>query len=173
MREEALFLNGVFDNVLREILLIQEELPEHVMYMQPYSSEAIVHLRDHPPTPEHPVRLYISVTKDLPLVKYAAEIVGWDDKTGMSEDKRKVLRRVISTLQPDQTGLYDASQVEGRRSVNLLYVRRVQKLMKKSFNVSKLIKTSNGQPVSTGRTTAGGWTYVKLEDVEPQDQPEK
>jgi hypothetical protein len=170
MRQEAVFLNGVYEDVLREILLIQEELPEHVMYLQPYSSEAIVHLRDAPPTPEQPVRLYISVTDDLPTISYAAEIVGWDDKTRMSKNKHRVLSRVVWTLQPNETGLYDASHVEGKQSVNLLHVRRMQRL-KKPFIVAKLIKTGDGEPVSTGRTTSGGWVYVKLEEVEPQDQP--
>jgi hypothetical protein len=170
MRKEAVFLNGVYEDVLREILLIQEELPEHVMYLQPYSAEAIVHLREEPPTPEQPVRLYISVTDDLPTIKYTAEIVGWDDKTRMSKNKHRVLSRVVWTLQPNETGLYDASHVEGKQSINLLHVRRMQRL-KKPFSVSKLIKTSDGEPVSNGRTTAGRWTYVKLEEIEPQDQP--
>jgi hypothetical protein len=169
MRQEAVFLNGVYEDVLREILLIQDELPEHVMYLQPYSSETIVHLRDEQPTSEHPVRLYLSVTSDLPTIKYVAEIVGWDDKTRISENKRKVLSRIILTLQPNETGLYDASHIEGKQSINLLHIRRMQKL-KKPFSVSKLIKTSDGLPLSTGRTTAGRWSYVKLEEVEPQDQ---
>jgi len=68
MRSEALFINGVFESVIEEILLIQVHLPEHVMYMQPYASSPITHLRDDPPTPEDPVRVYISVTTDLPTL---------------------------------------------------------------------------------------------------------
>ena len=34
---EALFINGVYEGVLKEILQIQAELPEHIMYLQPDS----------------------------------------------------------------------------------------------------------------------------------------
>lgn len=163
MRSEALFINGVYEGVLEEILLIQTHLPEHVMYMQPYASAPIIHLRNDPPTPEDPVRLYISVTTDLSTVKYAGEIVGWDDKIKLSEGKHNALSRLIWTLQPTETGLYDASRVEGKLSVNLLHVRRIHQLTQ-PFSVERLTKTSDGQPVSPKRTTSGGWVYVKYEE---------
>lgn len=59
MREEALFLNGVYEDVLREILLIQKELPEQILFLQPYSSNTITRLRDDPPSVESPMRLLI------------------------------------------------------------------------------------------------------------------
>jgi hypothetical protein len=33
----ALFMNGVFESVLEEILQIQSVLPEQIMFLQPYS----------------------------------------------------------------------------------------------------------------------------------------
>ena len=165
LKDEALFLNGVYEEVLEEILQIQGELPEHIMYLQPYSSEPIVHLRDDRPSDEEPVLLYISITTDLSKVHYIAEIVGWDDKRQISPEKKNVLNRVIWALQPKETGLYDASRVEGKPSVNLLHVRRLRKV-DPPFPVSRLIKTTDGQSVSLGRTTAGGWVYVRRNAAE-------
>ena len=165
IRDEALFLNGVYEDGLKEILKIQSELPEHIMYLQPYSSSPIVHLRNDPPTHDSSVLFYISITTDLPMVHYTAEIVGWDDKPELSGKKKNVLNRVICTLQPGEPGVYDASRVEGKPSVNLPHIRRLRQI-DPPFSVSRLIKTSDGAPVSPGRTTAGGWAYVKKDLAE-------
>lgn len=167
IRDEALFLNGMYETVLENILEIQSALPEHIMYLQPYSSSPIVHLRDDRPSTEYPVLLYMSITTDLSMVHYTSEIVGWDDKRDISEKRKKALNRVISTLQPE-TGLYDASRVQGKPSVNLIHIWRLQR-MDPPFSVSRLIKTVDGSPVSPKRTTAGGWAYVKKE-IAPQDE---
>lgn len=160
MKNEALFINGVYESVLKEILLIQAELPEQILFLQPYSSGTISRLCNDPPTVDDPMQLFISVTTDLPTVRYSAEIVGWDDKRELSRTRRHVLNRLIWTLQPDEGGLYDASKVEGASSVNLLHIRRLREV-DQPFPVSRLIKTSNLRPVSEGRTTAGGWAYVQ------------
>ena len=164
MKSEALFLNGVYESVLEEILLVQGFLPEQIMFLQPYSSETIIHLRDDRPTVDDPMRLFLSITTDLPTVHYSAEIVGWDDKRELSEGKRNVLNRLIWTLQPDEDGLYDASRVEGKPSVNLLHIRRLHKITN-PFSVTELTKTSDNMPVSPGRKTAGGWVYVRNKDA--------
>jgi hypothetical protein len=164
MRPEALFLNGVYEDVLKEILQIQGTLPEHIMFLQPYRGEAIARLRDEPPSVDHPMRLLISLTTDLPTVHYAAEIVGWNDKRHLSEPKRRVLNRLICTLQPNEGGLYDAARGENTESVNLLHVRRVRRLSK-PFSVSQLVNAGDTQPVSDKRTTAGGWVYIKTENL--------
>lgn len=164
MKSEALFINGVFESVLEEILLVQRWLPEHIMFLQPYSSDPIVHLRDNPPTIDDPTHLFLSITTDLPTIHYAAEIVGWDDKRTLPEEKHDAVNRLIWTLQPGETGLYDASRVEGKQSVNLLYVRRLHKL-DQPFTVAELTKTTDGLPVSPDRTTAGGWVYVNDKDA--------
>ena len=80
VREEAIFINGVYRGVIEEILLVQEHVPEHIMFLQPHSAERIVHLADHPPSVEDRVRLFLSTTEELPIVRYTAEIVGWDNK---------------------------------------------------------------------------------------------
>ncbi len=160
MKPESLFLNGVFESVLEEILLVQRWLPEQIMFLQPYSSDPITHLRDDPPTVDDPWRLFLSITTDLPTVHYTAEIVGWDDKRTLSQEKHNAISRLLWTLQPSEGGLYDASRVEGKRSANLLHVRRLQQL-DKPFSVIELTKTSDNLPLSPDRTTAGGWSYVR------------
>ncbi len=138
MNTEALFLNGVYEGVLQEILAIQAALPEQIMFLQPYKDRAIARLRDHPPTVDNPMRLLMSLTSDLPTVHYRAELVGWDDKLQISEEKRRVLNRLIWTLQPNEGGLYDASRAIGGRSVNLLHVRRLRRLAR-PFSVGQLL----------------------------------
>ena len=160
MTLEALFINGVFDSVLQEILKIQSELPEQILFLQPYSSRPMRELRDRPPTAESPMQLFLSLPTDLASVHYTAEFVGWDDKRALSDRKRHTLNRIIRALQPNEGGLYDASPTGDRKSVNLLYIRRLQRL-EPPFPVGHLIKTSDGKPLSSGRTTAGGWAYVK------------
>ncbi len=162
MKSEALFINGVYESVLEEILHVQRWLPEYLMFLQPYSSRAITHLRDDPPSIDDPMRLFLSVTTNLPTVHHSAEIVLWDDKRTLSEEKRNVLNRLIWTLQPNEGGLYNESPVEGKPSVNLLSIRRLHKLAS-PFSVTELTKTSDDIPVSPDRTTAGGWAYVRVD----------
>jgi hypothetical protein len=105
----------------------------------------------------------MSVTSDLPTVQYVAEIVGWDDKRQLGERKRAALNRLIWTLQPKEGGLYDAARAGGQ-SVNLLHVRRVRKLAT-PFSVARLVNVTDGEFVSDRRATAGGWVYVKVENL--------
>ena len=164
MRTEALFLNGVYEDVVTEILQVQAVLPDHIMYLQPYKHEAIVRLREAPPTVDDPVILLLSLSRDLAVVHYVGEVVGWDDKRKLSDEKRQVLNRLIYTLQPNENGLYNASGAEGGESVNLLHVRRIRRI-EKTFEVTALVNANTGLPVSDGRATSGGWVYVKTEGL--------
>jgi hypothetical protein len=160
MKGEALFLNGVYHSVLEEILAVQAVLPEQIMFLQPYKSAAIARLRDDPPSVDDPMRLVISLTTDLPTVRYTAEIVGWDDKRRLPGTPRhRVLNRLICTLQPNEGGLYNLSTAEEGESVNLLHVRRLREV-RTPFSVSRLTKTE-GAPVSDQRATSGGWAYIQ------------
>src|SRR3954453_23746534 len=99
MKSDALSLNGVYQSVLHEILAVQAVLPEQIMFLQPYKSTAIARLRDDPPSVHDPMQLLLSLTNDLPTVRYAAEIVGWDDKRLLPGTPRhRVLNRLICTL---------------------------------------------------------------------------
>ena len=75
--------------------------------------------------------------------------------------KKQVINRLIAVLQPDEKELYNAAKSGTGESVNLLYIRRLQKL-DAPFSVAQLRKVSDGEQLSTGRTTAGGWPYVHL-----------
>jgi len=163
MRSQALFINGVFEGVLDEILEIQSQLPEQIMFLQPFAGKPMVELRNDPPTVDSPMTLFLSVTSDLATVSHAAEIVGWDDKRELSVEKRNVLNRLLYCLQPGEGGLYDAARTDEGKSVNLLHIRRLSKLPS-PFGVERLLKTSDGKPVSPNRSTSGGWSYVRLGD---------
>jgi hypothetical protein len=158
LKREALFINGVYEDVLKEILRIQEHLPGHIMYLQPYSASAIRHLHDSPPSSEDAVELYLSTTTDLGHISYRAEIVGIDDKTTLTVEKRNALNRVIWCLQPNETGLY--TDANGEKCVNLLHIRRLQHVTP-AVPVTQLVKTADGTPIAGVRTTAGGWSYVR------------
>ena len=161
MKNTGLFLNGVYESVLVEILAVQTALPEQIMFLQPYKSKAIAQLRDDPPSVDDPMYLVISKTKDLPTIHYTAEIVGWDYKRQLpGTERHRVLNRLICTLQPNEGGLYNLSQSEsGDASVNLLHIRRLRKISK-PFPVSQLTKSEGGS-VSDQRATSGGWAYIQ------------
>ena len=160
MRDEALFLNGVWASVLEDILEIQRHLPEQILYLQPYKSDRIVHLAENPPSVDDPVRLFASVTDDRANVHYTGEIVGWDDKRTLKGPKLTLLNRIIYAFQWTEDGVYEYAYEDSPRScVNLLYVRRMQKLSM-PFSVDQLTNSNTGKPLSTNRTTSGGWVYV-------------
>jgi soluble P-type ATPase len=158
MATRALFINGIYEIVLTDILEIQSALPEHVMYLQPYAGKLIRQLHDNPPTADAPVELYMSTTDRLGEVQYAAEIIAIDEKESIVEARRLVLDRVIRVLQPTEAGVF--ASVDGRESVNLLHVRRMRKLAE-PIPVTSLVKTSDDSPIAGARATAGGWSYVK------------
>ncbi|HEY9894658.1 MAG TPA: hypothetical protein V6D34_04475, partial [Candidatus Sericytochromatia bacterium] len=162
----ALFINGVYESVLEEILQVQALLPEQIMFLQPYSGYGIKALRKNLPSVESPMRLFVSITDDLATIRYQAEIVGWEDKQVLPEIKKQVINRLIATLQPGEKELYDAAKSGTGKSVNLLYIRRLQKV-RSPFSVEQLRKESDGKPLSPARTTSGGWSPVKLEVLLP------
>ena len=75
MSAYALFINGVFRNVLEEILEALAKEPGRIYYLQPHSGSPIVGLQKDPPSESLRVPLYMSTTDDLKSVSYKAEIV--------------------------------------------------------------------------------------------------
>ena len=165
MRDCAIFLNGVFENLLQQILRIQGRLPEHVMYLQPYSGSRIVLLDEHPPSTADPVQLFLSTTEKLSEVAYTCEIVRWEDKRELKEYRIAQLNRTLSEFQPTEEGIYGLGEPGKPDMVNLLHVRRMKKLAT-PFSVSELRNIKDQQPLSTNRSRAGGWTYIVPPDVE-------
>jgi hypothetical protein len=75
--EKALFINGVYEDVLDEIIKSQNKNPGKTFYLQPYSESAIKRLQQIPPTIDIPLPLYISTTAQLNQICYSADIIGW------------------------------------------------------------------------------------------------
>ena len=161
MSDWAIYMNGVYRKPLEDILDAQSQHPELTLYLQPYGGRAIARLRDNIPSPEVPVTLYASTTDDLRNVSYTADIVGWEDKTTMSQARREELSKVIKEFQPTEgrgdDRIYNASK--NSPSLNLLHVRGMVKL-DEPFSVKELIKISDGEPLGL-RTRAGGFAYVR------------
>lgn len=68
MRQQALFINGVFESVFHEILETQSDLPEQILFLQPFGGKTIIGLRDSPPAVDDAMRVFFSTTNDLPNV---------------------------------------------------------------------------------------------------------
>ena len=160
MSEFSIFFNGVYSSVLEEILLVQESLPEQILFLQPYSGQLIRRLADSPPTTRRPVPAFISTSDRLQDVTYRTEIVGWDDKRSLAETKKKVLNRLIWTLQPEEAGLYERAREGGPLCANLLHVWKTSRVSS-PIRVSSLVSVQTGLPLSEGRTTSGSWVYVE------------
>lgn len=158
MRNYALFINGVYEEVLQDIVTVQEQLPEQILFLQPHSKDRIVWLADNPPSVNDSVRVFMSLTTDLPTVHFTGELVGWYDKDALTEDELMVMNRIIYIFQQTEPGIYLA--LNNKPIKNLLLVWRLRRLSQ-PFSVEELIKISDVFPVSPDRTTAGGYSYVK------------
>lgn len=159
--QQALFTNGVFRNVVEEIIQAQENDPNLVSYLQPHSSERIKKLALSPPSPAQPVRLYISTTDNLANICYTADIVGWENKKKISPERRNILNAHMTKYQPVEKEIYETAK--GKDCVNLISIRNMRK-MANPFLISNLIKVSDGYPHKV-RTQSGRWSYVyKLPD---------
>lgn len=157
MSLNGIFINGVFAEVLRDICKVQNFVPDQILYLQPFAGKRIVELSDNPPSTDSAVRLFLSLTDDLPTVRYTGEIVGWDDKRGLVGSRREIIDKVIRRFQPTEEGIYPI--VRGVECVNLISVWRMRELLK-PFSVTELIKVSNNQPYSANRQQAGSWSHV-------------
>ena len=157
---EAIYVNGIFASVLKEILVSQERRPGETFFLQPYESRYYAELRKSPPSPEQPIRFYASTSDDLNNVHFVADLVGWEDKTALSAGRRREVEEFLARYQEDEGGLY----VKGREdssgeAVNLLSIRNLHELSA-PFNISELIKESDSVPLKP-RTRSGGLSYVR------------
>jgi 5-methylcytosine-specific restriction enzyme A len=154
--ETALYINGVFDDVLDEIMKSQEKNPGRPFYLQPYSESQIKELKENPPSPGCPLSLYISTTAQLNQICYSAEIIGWEDKNDLPAERLRLLNEHIKLFQPKEEKIY--FEVKGKKCVNLISIMNLRKLSNQ-LSTSNLIKISNGEPLKN-RSRAGGWSYV-------------
>jgi 5-methylcytosine-specific restriction endonuclease McrA len=154
--EIALYLNGVYEDVLDEIMNSQEKKPGKTFYLQPYATFPIKELKQCPPSINSPLPLYISTTAQLDQICYSAEIIGWEDKNEIPKKRLQALNEHIKLFQPKEGEIYFEAQ--GKRCVNLLSIKNLKKLSNQ-LSTSNLIKKSNGEPLKP-RTRPGGWSYV-------------
>lgn len=158
MSLEGLFINGVYRGVLSDIAAVQSLVPNQVLYLQPYAGSRIAELASKPPSIESPVRLFCSLTDDLPTVRYTCEIIGWHDKRELVGRQHEIIEAVIRAFQLTEDGIYH--HINNTECVNLLSVRNMRELSK-PFSVSELEKLSDNQPLSLNRSRSGGWSYVR------------
>lgn len=162
---EAFYINGIFERVLEEIRLSQDERPQEHHFLQPYYPLPYTRLRDSPPTIETPVTLYASITTDLHHVYYTAEIVNWEDKAAMSPQRKDEVDSRIKAAQPDEGGFNEEGRTPADKpSVNLLTIRNLEKL-NRIFSVTELIKDSDAAPVRP-RVQPGGFSYIRRREID-------
>lgn len=164
----ALFLNGVFEDTLTEIIDSFSSNTSSIAYLQPYSTGQIKYLRDEKPSPSKPIICYFSTTKNLKEVQYTAEIVGWEDKRELSQERISEVDREINNYQPKENGLYMEND-KGQKVVNLITIRSLRALAF-SIPVTNLTKVSDNKPHKI-RTQAGGWSKVYALQIENYELP--
>ena len=157
-REPGLFLNGVYEGTLEDIIKAQIEKADLSYFLQPYSTGLIRPLADNIPTTLNPLPLFLSTTKDCGEVAYIAEIVNWEDKRNIVDSRLNVINKQLKKYQPsEENGCYLETDT-GKSYVNLISIINLQKL-ENPFRVGNLIKISNNEPYKE-RTRSGGTSAV-------------
>lgn len=155
---KALYLNGIFEDTLTPIMKNQQTNPNQPHYLQPYSASRILLLANSSPTPKNPVTLYLSVSTSLGVVSYRAKIVDWQDKRELDEADIRLLNLEIKNSQSFEEEIYRKGN-DGKECANLISVVDIERI-EYPFSVSRLIKTSDGEPLKN-REVAGGWAVVR------------
>ena len=155
----ALFINGIFDSNLGDILKAQDELGASDAFLQPYKGQAIAMLRVAPPSKSEPVRLYMSTTEELGEIRYTAEIIRWESKHEVSASRRSQVTKQLKKYQSsDEVRLFSGKSIMGNKPVNLITIRNLTRLTVFP-STSLLRKVSDGEPLKK-RTQSGGWSEV-------------
>lgn len=154
----ALFINGIFSDVLSEILENQKGRGVREHFLQPYKGHVIAFLKEQRPNPKTPVRLYLSTTENLSQICYTAEVVGWEDKRELSERRRKEVAALLEQNQPGESDYFVSFDKTPNKAVNLVTIRSLQPL-DTLYSTSILRKVSDGLPLKK-RSRAGGWSKV-------------
>lgn len=156
--ETALFINGIYDAVLTDILAAQTVQGGGESFLQPYKGQVISMLRERPPTSSAPVTLYISTTENLSKICYAAEIVRWEDKRELSESRRQEVLKYLEKFQPKECNLFRGTELGQGKAVNLITIRNLHSL--KAFHPSSNLKKKSDELPLKPRKRAGGWSEV-------------
>lgn len=154
----ALFINGIFKGVLTEILEAQETQTDGEYFLQPYKGSVIRFLKKQRPSPESPIRLYISTTENLSQICYTAEVIQWQDKRELSDRRREEVVALFKRNQPGEADYFAEFDKAANKAVNLVTIRSLQ-AVDTLHSTSILRKVSDGLPLKK-RARAGGWSEV-------------
>lgn len=146
------FANGVFMSVLEEIMEAQSLSPDKVCYLQPYSNKVITQLRNFTAEKGYTWQLYASTSSDLTQVHYVADIVGWENKNNLSDDRLAELNQHMQEFQKGEPGIYFD------KGVNLIAIKNLRRLLL-PIPKSNCIKIEDDKPF-LGRSQPGGFGYV-------------
>jgi 5-methylcytosine-specific restriction endonuclease McrA len=162
IKDRVFYANGIYKQVLEEILSAQKSNIDRVFYLQPYSFEIINELRDLTSEAGYKWKLYASITEDLNHIHYVADIVGWENKQELSSSRLDFLNEHIFTFQPKEKSIYTD------KGINLISIINLKKLSQ-PIPVNQCFKISDGSQLKP-RTQAGRWSYLfplqKLESIE-------
>lgn len=154
--EYAMYLNGVFEEGLREILGVQFTEPNRVCYLQPHGSNVIKRLLEERPSLANPVKIYMSTTTLLSHVSYSADIIDWRHKDHITDSELKTLNEHIRQYQPNEQSIY--MEINGKKPANLIAIKGLTK-HEVPFSVTTLKKIEDGNTLRV-RTQAGNYSYV-------------
>lgn len=154
---EALFINGVFEGVLNDIVDAQAANPGLVCYLQPYKPALIKRLQEDPPSKDLPWKLFMSLTNALGEMRFEADIVEWYDKSKLSDNEIATINQHFLEYQPRERGIHFGGE-DGEYGRNLLGIVNLERI-EPALSVSGFIKISDDLPLRD-RTRAGGWSYV-------------
>lgn len=154
----ALFINGIYNGVLSEILDAQNERGGGHSFLQPYKGEIIRVLKKRQPTPVTPIRLYASTTDNLSQICYTADIIGWEDKRDLPEQRRREVSTHLEEYQPGEADYFKGFKKDEKKEINLITIKNLIQL-ETLHSTSILRKVSDGTPLKK-RTRSGGWSEV-------------
>ncbi len=159
--EKALFLNGVYAEVLEEIVNAQRCNDGVVCFLQPYSEKVIKLLEenDFSKTPSLPC--YMSTTTDMNHIVYVAQVVGWKNKRELANNTNLLdaLNKRVAEYQPSEQGVYLYADDEKKKEcVNLIEISHLRRLNVPWF-IGNLKKVSDNKACKP-RMRPGGWSYV-------------
>jgi len=146
----ALFFNGVPEEVLTEILVAQTARAGGESFLQK-ESRIIRPLEECLPTPNSPIRLYVSTAKRPSNICYTAEIIKWEDKREMSQHRQNEVLLHFERFQPNERGKFLQ-----REKINLITIRNLRSV-EIVLPISFLSK-KDGSPL--GKMRSPGWAEV-------------
>src|ERR1039458_1985627 len=153
----AIVLNGVFEDVLLEILAGQAKAPSKPHFLQPYSGGKITLLAKEPPTESSPRTLYLSVTRALDQISYHAKIVGWRDKREIGSVELQALNQEIKERQPGEKEMIYRTGQGGKPCVNLISIVQLAKFPQ-PIAASCFLKVRRSEERRVGKECRSRWS---------------